>query len=274
MANFSEIARKKVLGVPAIYLAGAFVVILAVVAYKMKSTTTPDATTDSTDTSGTGAAPTANPYDSLNPDGNGTVVVQQLGPNANTDTEPVVKTNSDWVNEGAVWLGKNKSVAGTQAIAALNKYVNGQDRTYDEEQWVNAWIAQDGPPPDGVAEGGNVGNKPAVRQLSSLPGYHTVMGNTDDSYGELATIYYGHSDQQVYDLLQAANDGKVPPSGPFAVGTKVYIPAYTAPQYYTLPQQMTEAQLAAKNGLTVGQLRALNNVSRAVWAKGSRARVK
>lgn len=272
MANFNEIARKKVAGVPVIYLAGAAVIILAIVAWKLKpSTSGAGDSGDGTDTTGDAKAPTANPYDSLNPDGDGTVTVQQLGPAANTDA--VVKTNDDWVKEGAVWLEQNKDVSGTDALAALNAYINGQDRTFDQNNWVNAWIKQDGPPPDGVAEGGSVGNKPAVRQIPTLPGYHTVQGNTDDSYGELSVLYYGQSNQANIDLLQAANTS-LPPNGPFAVGTRVFIPAYHNPQYYTTPRAMTSAQIGSANGISVQQIAVLNNTSRSSWPKGAKVRVK
>jgi len=267
MANFSEIAHKKVLGVPAIYIAGAAVIILAVVAYKMKPTTKDTTTpTDTTDA----VAPTANPYDSLNPDGDGTVVVQQLGPTAATTT--TVKTNDDWVREGVVWLGTNKDVAGTQANAALTKYVEGQDRSYDEDQWINAWIKQDGPPPDGVASGGLVGAK-APTKIPTLPGYHTVTGSDDNTYSKLALLYYGHNDQATLDLVQGANINKLGNDGPFAVGTKVYIPAYAPPKYYVVPYTMSNATVAQKNGITELQINALNNVTRSSWSKGAKVRV-
>lgn len=273
MASFSEIAHKKVAGVPVLYLAAGFVAVLALVAWKLKPSTSADTT--ATDSSPEGLAPTANPYDSLDPDGSGTVTVQQLGPAAAT-TDPVVKTNSDWVNEGSVWLIANEQTTGSAALTALNKYINGQDRTYAEQQLVDAWFKQNGPPPDGVAEGGTTGLKPAVKQVNPLPGYHTVQGDTDNSLGELAGLYYGRSDQEVIDLLQSANVGKAG-NGPYSTGTKVFIPAYTPPKYYYVPSNvasMTSAQIGAKNGgITPAQIAVLNNVSYTTWKKGAKVRV-
>jgi hypothetical protein len=274
MANFQELARKKIAGVPVIYLAGGFVVILAVVAYKMKSTNTGATDTTQTEDTNKGAAPTPNPYDSIDPDGTGTVTVVQGPPSADTNTDPVVKTNSTWVSEGAQYLVASKSVPGTAALAALNKYINGQDRSYDEDQWVNAVIKEKGPPPDGTAEGGKVGYKPAVKQFPVAPGVHVVKGGADNTYGDLATLYYGHNDQASYDLIQAANPS-VGLVGPFAPGTKVNIPGYHVPAYYNVPtNSMTSTQIAAKNGTTVYAIEALNNTSKTTWSKGSKVRVK
>jgi hypothetical protein len=270
MANFQEIARKKVAGVPVIYLAAGAVVILAIVAYKMRPSSAPEDPTTGDPTEG-GLAPTPNPYDSLSSDG--TVTVVQGGPSTVPDEE--VSTNSTWVTKGAAWLVKNKSVPGSDAIAALNKYINGQDKSYDEKQWVDAVIAEYGAPPDGIAEGGKTGYKPASTQ-GTPPTTHTVKGASDNTYGDIAALYYGHNDQPTFDLVQAANPN-LGLTGPFPVGTKINVPAYHVPSYYTVPsnvKSMTSAQVASKNGISVYQIEALNNTSKTTWTKGSRVRVK
>ncbi len=278
MANFSEIAHKKVAGVPVLYLAGGFVVILAIVAWKLKPTTSGAVDASTTDTSGSdatgGLAPTANPYDSLDSDGTVTVVQQ---PSTSTDTT-VVKTNSDWIGEGTTWLIANvPGVTGTQAQAALQKYIDGDSRTFDEESWVNAWIKQDGLPPDGVSSGsGTVGDAPAQKQFSNFPGVHTVKGTNDNNYNKIAQLYYGHSEQATFDLVQAANP-QLGITGPFSVGSKINVPAYHTPVYYTVTAtSMTASQVASKNGISVYQIEALNNVDAktAVWHKGNKVRVK
>lgn len=270
MTNFQEFANKKILGVKALYLVALFVVILAVVAWKLKPAKAADTTTTDQPTDAS-AAPTPNPYDSL--DSNGTVTVQQLGPGTTTgDAAP--ETNEDWVRGGVNWLVKENKATGTVAYAALNAYINGTDRTYDQELLVNAWIAEHGAPPDAPATGGAVGNKPVNRQIPKLPGYHTVTGNLDDSYGEIATLYYGHAEQGTIDLLQAANTG-LGQTGPFAVGTRIYVPVWHDAVYYTVPiSNMKTSDIAGRNGVTVQQIAVLNNVNRSNWAKGSRVRVK
>lgn len=275
MASFSEIARKKIAGIPVIYLAGGAVAILAVVAWKMKGTN--DGATDAAatdDTGSTGAAPTANPYDSLDSDGTVTVV-QQTTP---TDDSATTKTNGDWVSDGVKWIIANQNgVTGTQAQAALQKYIDGESRTFEEEGWVNAWIVIGGLPPDGITAGsGTIGSAPAQKQFTNFPGVHTVKGPNDNNYNKIADLYYGHSEQATFDLVQAANP-QLGITGPFAVGSKINVPAYHTPQYYTVTAtSMTAAQVASKNGVSVYQLEALNNVDAktAVWHKGNKVRVK
>lgn len=276
MANFSEIAHKKVAGVPVLYLAGAGVLVLGIVAWKLKPTTdgaTDTTATDDTDT-GTALDSSGNAYDTLNPDGNGTVTVVQQ-PSTDTTPDTVVKTNDDWVKDGSVWVAANVPGATvTSAYSALNKYITGANRSFDEQTYVDAWAKQNGPPPDGVAEGGTVANKPSKPQITKLPGYHTVTGPADNSYGLLAALYYGHNTQPDYDLIQAANVDKLGNGGPFAVGTKIYVPVYHPPVFYTTTAAMTSKTVASKNGISVNQLWALNNTTKATWPKGAKVRVK
>lgn len=280
MANFTEIAHKKVGGIPVIYLAGGAVVILAVVAWKLKSVNTGAVDTstadDATATAG-GLAPTPNPYDTLNPDGDGTVTVVQGQPTTDTSTTPVEKTNATWISEGTQWLVADKGVSGSLAQAALMKEVAGSQKSYDEQQWIDAWYKEGGPPPDGVEGIGTIGNKPATKQIPTLPGYHTVTGNADNTYGDIANLYYGHNEQATYDLVQAANVNKIGTGGPFAVGTKIYVPVYSQPVFYTVPSNvssMPSKTIASKNGISVDQLTALNNNGKTSWPKNARVRVK
>lgn len=274
VANFQEFANKKILGVKALYLVGAFVVILAVVAYKLKPSTSADPTDTTDTTSPDGAAPTPNPYDSLDPDGTGTVTVSQLGttPDATTPTE---YTNDQWAKDGSVWIANQPSfnVTGPGAYTALQKYLTGQDRSFQEQTLVDAWYKQKGPPPDGVSEGGSVAAKPGVRQIQTLPGYHTVTGTSDNTYGDIANIYYGHNDQATYDLIQAANVNKLGDTGPFTKGTKIYVPVYHTAKMYKLPANMTRKHIAAVNGISEQQFIALNNTTKSGWSKGQTVRV-
>lgn len=260
--TFQEFAHKKVLGVPVIYLAGAAAVILAVVAWKMKATVVPPA--DSGDTTGGSAADNAiDPTDYSGLASNGTVVVQQTPTNP-ADTTPVIKTNSDWVREGAEWLTSTENVPGSQANAALSKYVNGVDRTFQEQTWVDDVIKEKGQPPDDIAEGGAVAGKPAQKQFPSPPGTHTITGNGDNGYPELATLYYGGADADRQDLIQAANTN-LGLKGPWPVGTKVTIPVFQPISIYTTTKAETKNSIAGKNGITRSQLDALNNG--ATWDK-------
>lgn len=252
--TFTEFAHKKVLGVPVIYVAGAAVAILAVVAWKLKPAT-PAA--DAGDTTGGTAADNAiDPTDYSGLASNGSVTVVQ----ASTDTtaDPVVKTNSDWVREGAEWLTTSKGVPGSQAAAALNKYINGVDRSFDEQTLVDQVIAEKGQPPDDIAEGGNVGAKPAKKQFPEPPGVHTITGDSDNGYPQLATLYYGSSSADRQDLIQAANTN-LGLAGPWSVGTKVTIPKFQTILIYKTTKPIGKSALAGQLALSRAQLDALNN---------------
>lgn len=255
--TFKDFAAKRVAGVPVLYLTGAAVIILGIVAWKMKPAPTGDSKT-ATDSGSTDGGSDAGVYDGLATQGTVTVVQQPTNP---ADVTPTVETNDTWVDKGARWLIANDKAPGTVAISALTKYVNGQDRTYDENQLVEAVIKQFGPPPEGVAEGGGVGPKPAQKQFTEFPGVHKITGNSDNSFALLSRLYYGVGTNVGgrIDLLQAANTN-LGDDGPWPIGTPVKIPAYHAPVYYTVPTNgMTRAQVAAKNGITVAQLNTLNN---------------
>lgn len=271
MASFSDIANKRVAGVPVIYLAGAFVAILAIVAWKMKPSTPPDEPTGDEGTTSENVPGDEVDYSALASKGTVTVVQPEV---PQTQPDPVVKTNQDWVKEGAEWATANNKATGSIAYSALNKYVSGQDRSFDEQTVVDAVLKEKGQPPDSIAEGGNVGSKP-ISKIPTLPGYHTVTGTSDNGYDKVAIIYYGKTNQDNYDLIQGANVAKLGDSGPFPVGTKIYVPAYSNPKYYILPKDMNIAEIAAKNGIGQQQFRAYNSGANTPWVlkKGKKVRV-
>lgn len=258
MASFNELARKKVAGVPVLYLAGAAVVILAVVAWKMKPSTPKETPPDA---GGDANAVDESAYDGLATQGTVTVVQQ---PNQ-TVPDPVVKTNSTWVKDGAEWLVAQNKASGTVAYSALSKYVNGGDRSFDEQQLVDLVIKEKGLPPDDIAEGGNAGSKPAQKQ-GTPPTVHTITGSSDDTWSEIATLYYGNSGGRGQDLLQFANPSLGASPGPFAIGTKITVPIYNAtPKTYKVPRgPLSWSVVASRNGISETQLKNLNNGT-AAW---------
>lgn len=200
-----------------------------------------------------------------------------VSPTQTATTTTATPTNQEWINDGAAWLVKNKNATGSAALAALTKYVNGSDRSYQEQQWVDAWFAQEGAPPEGITAAGSVGSAPVLapqRQFTSFPGTHTIKGGADNGYTGLAKLYYNSTAPDRIDLLQAANTN-LGPSGPWAIGTKVHIPAYHAPDYYTTTTTMTESQILSKNpGLSAAAFEVLNNGRKSTYPKGTRVRVK
>lgn len=251
---FADVARKKVGGVPVIYLAGGAVAILAVVAWKMKPSATPPVPVDAG--AGDPNAVDTSAYSGLATQGTVTVVQQ---PNQ-TVADPIVKTNSIWVREGADWLTTTNKASGSAAYAALTKYINGADRSFAEQQLVDEVIKEKGQPPEDIAEGGTAGTKPAQKQ-GEPPTVHTITGSSDDTWPEIATLYYGNGSARGQDLLQFANPNLGASAGPFAVGTKISVPIFNgSAKTYRVPKgPVSWAAVASKNGISETQLRNLNN---------------
>jgi hypothetical protein len=168
--TFQEIAHRKIAGVPVLYLAGAAVVILAVVAWRMKPS--PD-TTDGTppDAAGdaqldeNGLADGSDPYAGFST--NGTVIVQPAPPAAQDTEDNRPGSNDEWVRQGAEWLVAEKKVNGQAAYVALEKYINGQSRSYQESGWVDMVIAEKGLPPESFIGTGPTAANPAPTTPSS-----------------------------------------------------------------------------------------------------------
>jgi hypothetical protein len=165
VSSFQEIAQKKIAGVPVLYLAGAFVAVLAVVAWRMKPSAAPPAEPSPSD-GGTdaqldenGHADGTNPYAGYS--GNGTVIVAPSPPVPEPEPD-TIDTNDEWVREGAEWLVANKNVPGPAAHTALTKFVEGRSRSITEGQWVEWVIKEKGFPPDPFTETPAAASVPAA----------------------------------------------------------------------------------------------------------------
>jgi hypothetical protein len=283
--TFQELAAKKVLGVPVLYLAAGFVTILAIVAWRMKSTS-------DTDTSGIDAANSVAGADQtsendsaavlagMEADGsysgyvtNGTVVVQPT-PSTATETTPAIADNGAWVKAGAEWLVAQKKASGTEAVSALSKYVDGNDLSFDEGALVNLAIQEKGQPPESLGKIGIVNTAPAQKQFNNYPGTHTVKGANDNTPAKLAALYYGNSDALHSNKIAASNLALGPVGTTYNVGTKVAIPAYANPRYAIVDaKHIWPGQLASANGLSYTQFLALNPGLIAPYKVGSKVRV-
>lgn len=264
--TFNDFAAKKVAGVPVLYLLGGGVVILAIVAWKMKPSAD-SAKADEVPADASGAVEDgSDPYDQF--ETKGTVIVSP-NPVPNPDQELAnqsIQSNEEWLTKGVQFLISKNKATGTMAETALSKYLNGQDRSYNENELVDSVIAEFGRPPDGTGGTGNVGAKPAAAQFTGS-GSHKVMGTTDNTASALAALYYGSSAQDRIDLIEAANVGRG--AGPWAVGTQVTVPAYREPVYYTTPGSgyLSAANLAAKQGVSLDVLALLNNPKGGAYAR-------
>lgn len=258
----SGILKRKVMGIPLIYIITLFVVLLAAYAYKSKKS--------SSDAAATAAAPAAGDLGAVTDDESGNptdgtaVPVLQTGTVYSTGSavptpdagDTTTDTNDLWLTRGIQWAQANGILA-TDAQTALQAYLNGSDLSYDQGQIVNKVIAQDGPPPT-LPTGTKIAAKPAQKQ-GTPPCTHTVQSTNDAQWVTLATLYYGRNDQATVDLLQGANP-QITSNMAFPIGTRVTIPAYHAPKYYTVTSTTrTLAQIASKNGVSQQAITVMNN---------------
>jgi hypothetical protein len=263
---------RKILGVPALYLVGLFVAILAVVAWRMKAAPTTEGDAENTDGS-TIEPPNVDAvldgdYSGLAT--NGTVTVTQPGANAETVIVDV-ETNDKWIAKGVNYLVSQGVTSAGKAQIALSAYVNGDALTYDQGRLRDAVIKQYGVPPETVTPGRT--GSPTAKRNGNPPTTHVVVGGNDDTYRELAQLYYGRTDNPTIDLLQVANTS-LGHAGPYAKGTRVMIPAYRVPKYFTSTKTTdTATEISAKNGISPVQLAELNDGMKFPVKPGTRVRV-
>lgn len=271
MASFSEIANKKVAGIPVIYLAAAGVIGLAFVAYKMKSTveTPQDNSGAGEPGSGDGSTNPQDPYDGY--ETTGTVVVQ---PQPAPAPEVVEETNEKWEKAAVEWLSKERKASdvGTASVA-IRTYLDGGDLTYEQGQLRDLAVDKFGLPPEGLPQVGRTNEDIARKQISILPGNHIVKNSNDNSPSKIAAVYYGSSDALHTNKIVAANP-KLGPSGTtYSVGTKVYVPQWVTPGYFVATAQTRSgAAIAAKSGISQEVLQALNPGMTFPVAVGTRVR--
>jgi hypothetical protein len=235
--TFKEFAQKKVLGVPVLYLGAAGVIILAIVAWRMKPSpdtdtpgVDPENALDGVDVEGGVAVSPGNPYAGYNT--NGTVVVAPQTPETEENTPEL--DNEGWAKAGAEWLVAKNKATGTVAYATLSKYLSGEDMSYEERSLVDAVIAEKGQPPEPVGKVGAISPQPARKQFVGSNGTHTVMGPNDNTAAKLATLYYGVGDALHYLRIVQYNTNLGTAQTTYPVGTKVKIPSYVNPYYYTV----------------------------------------
>jgi hypothetical protein len=271
--NFNEIASKKVAGIPVLYLAGGFVVILAVVAYRMKTTSgvaEPDTSNAEDAGAVAGESDAAADYSGLATAGTVTVVQS-----AQNDIQKEVYTNSDWEQDAIAYLVSEKSVSGVDAQVAVNKYLDGSDLTYEQKQWIDACIAKLKAPPDSVGAIGTIGTQPGQKQFSNFPGKHTVKNQNDNTPSKLAGLYYGSGSVDKARLIAGANSALGAPGVTYAPGTVVTIPAYHDPVWYKVTGRgdTTAKGVASRNGIMETTVRVLNTGHSEPYAKGSSVRI-
>ncbi len=268
--DWKSIADKKVAGIPVLYLAAGAVVIFAVWAWQLKSSTAEDAPVE--EESAAGDVEAEADYSGLA--SNGTVTVVQQA--AETETESVKQTNDDWLRAAVTYLIDEKLATPGEAQTAINNYLEGNDMTYEQGQLKDAAIKKLGLPPERITQLGNVGNKTeaaAQRQFSLFPGKHTVKGSNDNSAAKLAQLYYGNGGA-VYANKIAATNNKYGNGVGYNVGTVLTIPAWRDPRYFTVTKTTRYAKLVgAKNGVSEAVIRGLNPGMAEPYNIGAKVRI-
>jgi hypothetical protein len=269
--NFQEIASKKVAGVPVLYLAAAFVAILAFVAWRMKPSAPEEEPTGDEGTTPDNAPTGEDDVDYSGLNTNGTVTVVQGPPVAEEATK---QTNDDWERAAVDYLVDAKLATPSEAQNAIRKYLEGNDLSFEEGALKDKAIMKLKLPPEPLTTLGNVGQAPGQKQFSNYPGRHTVKGSNDNTASKLAMIYYNSGSSPYAAEIVAANSALGPSGTTYAPGTSVTIPKWTGIRYYkTTKSTLWPSQVAAKNGLSYAQIIALNPGKTAPYKLGEKIRV-
>ena len=146
----SNLMRKRVGGVPVVYLAGGVVLILAVYAYRARSTTTK-----------AGDAATATPVDGTGTLGGevypnmpqGTVIVAPVTSAPSGPSNSSIETNDQWLRSGVTLLAKSGKGPGV-AQEALQAYLNGNRLSYEQGAMRDTVLSELGLPPYPPDSGG------------------------------------------------------------------------------------------------------------------------
>jgi hypothetical protein len=273
MASFQEIAQKKIAGVPVLYLAGAFVAILAIVAWKMKPSTPPEEPRGDESTTPGNVPTDEGDVDYSGLATNGTVTVVQGTPA--TAQDAAKQTNDDWEREAVNFIVDSGLASPGVAQTAIHKYLEGSDLSYEEGQLRDAAIKKLKLPPEPLYTVGVTGTEPARRQAGTLPGAHTVKGSNDNTAAKLATLYYGNGDAIHAATITAANTRYGPTGTTYPAGTRITIPQWYTPYNYTATKTInTATKIGAKNGLSAAQVQALNPSMKFPVSAGTKVRVK
>lgn len=203
-SNVSAIARKRVLGVPVLYLAAAVVVVFAVYAYRMKSSTA----VSETPTTDEPAAPVQDTetYPELP---SGTVYAPQtpgFEPTADDDANASIASNQEWLSRGVSYL-VSQGVAGGVAQQSLQAYLSGNQLSYVQAGHRDKVIAQFGIPPEAMTTGGD-----APAPVDATAGLRTSIDNAYRMYlgrdaGDLEEQYWidnGATNTSIYGSVSGS----------------------------------------------------------------------
>jgi len=259
--DFKALLSKKVAGVPIMWiiLVVALVGLYGAIRLKPAADTTDETDIPEGDTGGDGQ-----PIFRANED--------DSSGDSSLDSSSTTDTNAKWSRRAVEWLVANGTSL-SMASGAIAKYLNGETLSQTEGVVRDKAVKQFGLPPEGDLATSNVlgYQGPATRQ-GVPPVTHTVKGRSDDTFKELAHLYYGIDNADAVTLLMQANTTV---TAPFAVGTRIRVVEYRTPRYYTATgATRTLYAIAAKNGTTAPKVQALNPKIVFPVAVGHRVRIR
>lgn len=259
--DLKGLMEKRLFGIPVLYLVIGFVLILAIVAYRMKPSIDEAATDDEGDPSEGNPTETGQPLFLANP------------PPVYSTPEPTEETESANTDDNQKWLRRAIEYIATSGIAtadmatvALQKYLNGEQLSIAEGRIRDAAIKKIGLPPEIPTSGGTASptpipapTKPTPKKYIA-PAFHDVTGDTDNTYTKLAKLFYNRTDNASIDLIQSYNVSK-PQKGPFKKGERFWIPAYHAPKYIKATTTMRTATDIIKKNPPLNSLKMLQSLN-------------
>lgn len=183
---------KRYLGIPVVYLAGAVVAILVIVAYLGSKKNTTGATAS------TATQVPVDPYQTLN--STGTVTTSQpvyfVAPNSQNIDTTVTETNASWQKKAVEYLVSSGSTVG-DAQGAVQAYITGQSMSYAQGALINQVVAKYGLPPT-ITNIGTVAPNPSLGTVNSLPVRTAAYFMDPASYKVIGR----RADGGIYGILQ------------------------------------------------------------------------
>lgn len=301
MEKLKALMSRKVAGIPVVALAALLMGALLYAAFKMKSSPEVEDPTDAsaTDTDAEQSAGDGNdvneqpafivPGSRLNTGGIDTGTVPEVPGMA------VPTTNDLWKSEVQTWIA-SQGVSPVKAAAIVSNYFNGVSMAGEDSEWLNKAITKFGFPPEGAPDYVSLPSSPTPegptppaptleaqqvayaknhggKQFSGGTGKHFVQGSSDNTFAELARLYYGDVNGAIRIKIQKYNAGY---REPFPKHRVVYIPPEVPPRWYMIPKTgRTDIRyVAAKNGTTQDALRKLNPGYKWPGKRGTRVRVR
>lgn len=256
--NWKELLSKKVKGIPVVLIVAVLAAAGLYAALKLKPA--PEDTTEED-------VPSGDTGDSGQP----VFLANRDSEDSGDNVSDTGDTNEKWAHRAIEWLAANGTTL-SLATSAITKYVNSEDLTFAEGLIRDRAVKQFGLPPEGLSTSKTQGyNGPATRQ-GNPPTNHTVKGQSDNTFAELARLYYGLGNWDAVNLIRRVNLQAVEP---FAKGTVIRIPAWHDPKYFVATSAARDLySIARKNATTPANVQALNPGMKFPVKVGTRVRVR